>query len=163
MASFDIVSKTDLQRVDNAIQVSRKEIQNRWDLKNSECSIELNKTEKKILISAENEMQLKNVIDILHTRLIKQGVDTRCLDESKEHYPSGKFIKKDISIREGIEKEKSKDITEKIKQLKLKVTTQYMDKQIRVTSKSIDELQKVIGFLRTQDFGIPLDFTNFKR
>ncbi|MCX8080653.1 MAG: YajQ family cyclic di-GMP-binding protein [Bacteroidia bacterium] len=163
MASFDIVSKTDMQKVDNAVQVSKKEIQNRWDLKNSECSIELNKQNKSIHIQVENDMQLNNVIDILHSRLIKQGVDPRALDESKPHYASGKFIKKDITIREGIEKEKSKEIIEKIKSLKLKATTQYMDQQIRVTSKSIDELQRIIGFLKTQDIGIPLDFQNFKR
>jgi uncharacterized protein YajQ (UPF0234 family) len=163
MASFDIVLKTDLQKVDNAVQVSKKELQNRWDLKNAECSVELNKQSKTISISAENDMQLNGILDTLHSRLIKQGIDPRALDESKEHYPSGKFIKKEISIREGIQKEKSKEIIDKIKSLKTKATCQYMDNQIRVTSKSIDELQQIIAFLRTQDVGIPLDFQNFKR
>jgi len=162
MPSFDISSKLDGQLLDNAINVARKDILNRWDFKDSKSTIDLNKKDLLINISTENDMRLDAIIDAIHSRMIKQGLDPRGLDESKEHYPSGPLIKKDIKVRAGIEKEASKKIIKDIKDSKLKVTAQVMDDIIRVSSKSINDLQAVIALCRKGDYDVPLQFINMK-
>jgi uncharacterized protein YajQ (UPF0234 family) len=162
MPSFDIVSKLDAQLLDNAINVARKDILNRWDFKDSKSTIDLNKKELTINISTENDMRLDAILDAIHSRMIKQNLDPRGLDESKEHYPSGPLIKKDIKVRQGIEKEAAKKVMKSIKDSKLKVTAQVMDDIIRVTSKSINDLQAVIAVCRQSDFEVPLQFINMK-
>ncbi|MFO0357839.1 MAG: YajQ family cyclic di-GMP-binding protein [Sphingobacteriaceae bacterium] len=162
MPSFDIASKIDGQLLDNAINVARKDILNRWDFKDSKSTIELNKKDLIINISTENDMRLDAIIDAIHSRMIKQGLDPRGLDESKEHYPSGPLIKKDIKVRQGIDKEVSKKILKDIKDSKLKVTSQIMDDIIRVSSKSINDLQAVIALCRKGDYEVPLQFINMK-
>lgn len=162
MPSFDIASKLDTQLMDNALNVARKDILNRWDFKDSKSTIEFNKKDLSINISTENDMRLDAIIDAIHARMIKQGLDPRGLDESKEHYPSGTLIKKDIKVRQGIEKEASKKIMKDIKDSKLKVTAQIMDDIIRVSSKSINELQLVIALCRKGNYEIPLQFINMK-
>ena len=162
MPSFDISSKIDAQLLDNSINVARKDILNRWDFKDSKSTIELNKKDLLINISTENDMRLDAIIDAIHSRMIKQGLDPRGLDESKEFYPSGPLIKKDIKVRQGIEKEASKKIIKDIKDSKLKVTAQIMDDIIRVSSKSINDLQGVIALCRKGDYEVPLQFINMK-
>jgi uncharacterized protein YajQ (UPF0234 family) len=162
MPSFDIASKIDGQLLDNAINVARKDILNRWDFKDSKSTIELNKKDLIINISTENDMRLDAIIDAIHSRMITQGLDPRGLDESKEHYPSGPLIKKDIKVRQGIDKEVSKKILKDIKDSKLKVTSQIMDDIIRVSSKSINDLQGVIAICRKGDYEVPLQFINMK-
>jgi cyclic-di-GMP-binding protein len=162
MPSFDITSKLDAQLLDNAVNVARKEILNRWDFRDSKSSIDLNKKELSIQISTENDMRLDAILDAIHSRMIRQGLDPRGLDESKEHYPSGPMIKKDIKVRQGIEKEAAKKIIKGIKDSKLKVTAQVMDDIIRVSAKKIDDLQAVIALCRAGNFEIPLQFTNMK-
>lgn len=162
MPSFDIASKIDAQLLDNAINVAKKEILNRWDFKDSKSSIELNKKDLLINISTENDMRLDAIIDAIHSRMIKQGLDPRGLDESKAHYPSGPLIKKDIKVRQGIDKEASKKILKDIKDSKLKVTAQIMDEIIRVSAKKIDDLQAVIALCRRGNYEIPLQFINMK-
>lgn len=162
MPSFDIASKLDAQLLDNAINVARKDILNRWDFKDSKSSIDLNKKELTIQITTENDMRLDAIIDAIHSRMIKQQLDPRGLDESKEHYPSGPMIKKDIRVRQGLDKEVSKKIIKDIKDSKLKVTSQVMDDIIRVTSKSINDLQAVIALCRRNEYEVPLQFTNMK-
>lgn len=162
MPSFDIASKLDAQLLDNAINVAKKDILNRWDFRDSKSSIELNKKENTILISTENDMRLDAIIDAIHSRMIKQGLDPRGLDESKDHYPSGPMIKKDIKARQGIDKETSKKIMKDIKDSKIKVTAQIMDEIIRVSSKNIDDLQKVIALCRRGEYEVPLQFINMK-
>lgn len=162
MPSFDIASKIDGQLLDNAINVARKDILNRWDFKDSKSTIELNKKDLIINISTENDMRLDAIIDAIHLRMIKQGLDPRGLDESKEHYPSGPLIKKDIKVRQGIDKEVSKKILKDIKDSKLKVTSQIMDDIIRVSSKRINDLQAVIALCRKGDYEVPLQFINMK-
>ncbi len=162
MPSFDIASKTDAQLLDNAINVAKKEILNRWDFKDSKTTIDLNKKDLIIHIVTENDMRLRAIVDVIHSRMIKQGLDPRGLDESKEHYPSGPFIKKEIKVRQGIDKEVSKKILKDIKDSKLKVTAQIMDDIIRVSSKSINELQAVIALCRKGNYEIPLQFINMK-
>src|SRR6185369_17127079 len=99
--SFDRASKLDAQLLDNAINVAKKEILNRWDFRDSKSTIELNKKELTINISTENDMRLNAILDVIHSRMIKQGLDPRGLDESKAAYPSGPLIKKDIKVRQG--------------------------------------------------------------
>lgn len=162
MPSFDIASKLDAQLMDNAINVARKDILNRWDFKDSKSTIELNKKDLVLNITTENDMRLDAILDAVHSRMLKQGLDPRGLDESKEHYPSGPMIKKDIKIRQGVEKDAAKKIMKDIKDSKLKVTAQIMDDIIRVSSKSINDLQAVIALCRKGDYEIPLQFINMK-
>jgi cyclic-di-GMP-binding protein len=162
MPSFDIASKLDAQLLDNAINVARKDILNRWDFKDSKSSIELNKKDLVINISTENDMRLEAILDAIHSRMIKQGLDPRGLDESKEHYPSGPMIKKDVKVRQGIEKETAKKIMKDIKESKIKVSAQIMDDIIRVSSKSINDLQAVIALCRKGNYDVPLQFVNMK-
>lgn len=162
MPSFDIASKLDAQLLDNAINVAKKDILNRWDFRDSKSSIELNKKDLLINITTENDMRLDAILDAIHSRMIKQGLDPRGLDESKKHYPSGPMLKKDISVRQGVEKEAAKKIIKDIKDSKIKVTAQVMDDIIRVSSKKIDDLQEVIALCRKGNYDIPLQFINMK-
>jgi cyclic-di-GMP-binding protein len=162
MPSFDIASKPDVQLLDNAVNITRKELITRFDFKDSKTEINLNKKDFQINITTENDMRLNSVIDILRNRMIKQRIDPRCLDESKEYYPSGMMVKKDIPIKNGITKETSKKIISDIKSSKLKVTSQMMDDIIRVSAKKIDDLQSIIALLRGKDYEQPLQFTNMK-
>lgn len=162
MPSFDITSKADPQLLDNAINVARKEILNRFDFRDSKSEIDFNKKELCIRITTEHDMRLNAIIDSIHSRMIKQGIDPRCLDESKEHYSSGLFIKKDIRIRQGLEKEAAKAILKDVKDSKLKVTAQLMDDMIRVSGKSINDLQAIIALCRKGDYGVALQFVNMK-
>ncbi len=162
MPSFDIASKLDAQLMDNAINVAKKDILNRWDFRDTKSTVEFNKKDLVVNISTENDMRLEAIIDALHSRMIKQGLDPRGLDESKEHYPSGPMIKKDIKVRQGVEKEAAKKIMKDIKDSKIKVTAQIMDDIIRVSSKNINDLQAVIAMCRRGEYEIPLQFINMK-
>ena len=162
MPSFDIASKLDAQLLDNAVNVAKKDILNRWDFRDSKSTIELNKKDLIINIATENDMRLDAILDAIHSRMIKQNLDPRGLDESKEHYPSGPLIKKDIKVRQGLEKEVSKKIMKDIKDSKLNVTAQVMDDIIRVSAKKIDDLQAVISLCRRGDYEVPLQFINMK-
>jgi len=162
MPSFDIASKIDAQLLDNAINVARKDILNRWDFRDSKSAIELNKKDLLINVTTENEMRLDAILDAIHSRMIKQGLDPRGLDETKEHYPSGPMIKKDLKVRQGIEKEVSKKILKDIKDSKIKVTAQIRDEIIRVSSKNINDLQAVIALCRKGNYEVPLQFINMK-
>jgi cyclic-di-GMP-binding protein len=163
MASFDIVSKIDAQSIDNAINVAKKEIATRWDFKDSKTSINLDKKNLIIEVCTENDMRLTAIEDVLRSRLIKQKIDPQCLDLGKEKYASGNMLKKDIKLKQGIDKESSKKIIKAIKDSGIKAQAQIMDDQIRVTSKQIDDLQAVINLCRQSNFEIPLQFDNMKR
>jgi uncharacterized protein YajQ (UPF0234 family) len=162
MASFDIISKVDVQSLDNAINVAKKEIGNRYDFHGSNSTLDLDKKEMVIRITTEHEMRIEAMEDIIRSRMIKQKIDPKCLDFGKEKYASGNMIKKDIRIKQGIDKETAKKIVKDIKDTKMKVQAQIMDEQVRVTGKKIDELQAVIALCRTKDYGIPLQYENFK-
>ena len=162
MPSFDITSKADAQLLDNAINVAKKEILNRFDFRDSKSEIDFNKKDLIINITTEHDMRLNAIIDAIHSRMIKQSLDPRCLDESKDFYSSGMFIKKEIRVRQGIEKETSKKILKDIKDSKIKVTAQTMDDIIRISSKSINDLQAVIALCRKGEYEVPLQFVNMK-
>ncbi len=162
MASFDIVSKVDAQTLDNAVNVAKKEVSNRYDLKDAKTEMELDKKASIIYLTANHSMSLNTLVDILISRMVKQGIDGRSLDLSKPEYASGPVVKKDLPVRTGIEKEIAKEIIKLIKDSKVKVTAAIMDDIIRVTGKKIDDLQEVIALLRTSKVEVPLQFINMK-
>lgn len=162
MPSFDIVNKIDLQKVDNAINTAVKELTNRYDLKDEDCSIELDKKAKTVKLQAKQEMALQSLIDIILSKFTKQQLDPRLLDLSKDLHASGKHMLQELAIKEGLDKETAKKITSFIKESKLKVQASIMDDQVRVTSKSIDELQAAMGKLRGHDFETPIQFDNMR-
>jgi uncharacterized protein YajQ (UPF0234 family) len=162
MPSFDVISKVDAQVVENAINVARKEIVNRYDFHGSHTSIDFNKKELTLLITTENEMRVDTIIDIIIARGAKQGIDPRSYDVSKDAYPSGPMIKKDIKLKNGLDDDAMRKIMKAIKDTGTKVQPQKMDQIIRVSSKKIDELQAVMSMLRKGDFGFPLQFENMK-
>lgn len=162
MPSFDIVCKTDLQLIDNAINISKKELLNRYDLKNEECSIEFDRKGKQLQLSAKQEMALQSMIDIILSKFSKQHLDVRLLDISKIPRASGKLVIQDVPIKEGIDKETAKKIVQFIKETKLKVQASINDDQLRVTAKQIDDLQRVIAAVGAKDFELPIQFENMR-
>ncbi|MFN8415231.1 MAG: YajQ family cyclic di-GMP-binding protein [Cytophagaceae bacterium] len=162
MPSFDIVSKVDLQTLDNAVNVAIKEIKTRYDFRDSKTEVDLDKKNNIIKITTENDLRMKNVIDILITRMAKQGIDSKALDLSKEAYPSGPMMKLDLPVKTGIDKDTCKKIVKEIKESGLKVTPAQMDDLVRVTGKKIDDLQSVIALFRGKDMGVALQFVNMK-
>ncbi|MES2419389.1 MAG: YajQ family cyclic di-GMP-binding protein [Bacteroidota bacterium] len=162
MPTFDIVSKIDAQSLDNAINNAKKEILNRYDFNGSKSTIELEKKTNTVTIVTEDDMRLKAITDSIISRMMKQSLDPKSLDFGKEYAASGNMIKKEIKIKEGIDKEAAKKIIAKIKATNLKVQASIMDDQVRVQSKNIDDLQKVISLCRSEDFGQPLQFINMR-
>lgn len=162
MASFDIVSEVDIQKLDNTVNVVRREIQNRFDFRDMETEIVLDKKNFLINVQTLNPMGLKPIEDLLIMRGIKQGIDGRAFDFEEEEEHSGKLYKKKVKVRAGIDKENAKKIIQLIKQSKLKVQAAIMDNMIRVSGKKIDDLQAVISLLKKSDLGLPLQFINMK-
>jgi len=159
-SSFDVVSKIDPQELENALNQARKEIAGRFDFKNSIASIE--NTDKDVTILADDELKLKNVIDVLQSKAIKRGIDIKAFDFQKVEPASGGALRQKVVLRSGIPKDKSKPLMEAIKNAKLKVNAQYQDEQIRVSGKSRDDLQKVQALLKGLDYELPLQFTNYR-
>lgn len=162
MPSFDIVSKVDTQTLDNAINTVRKEITTRYDFKDSHVSIELNKKELGLAIEVDSDMKLDQIIDVLISRTMRQGLDGNIFDLSKEHYQSGKVVKKEVPVRNGIKQEDAKKIVKLIKDSGTKVQAAIMDDIVRVTGKKIDDLQEVIQKIKEANLGIPLQYVNMK-
>ena len=162
MPSFDIVSKIDGQTLDNAINNAKKEILNRYDFIDSKSIVELDKKTNEINIVTENDMRLKAIEDSIISRMIKQAIDPQCLDFGKEHYASGNMIRKELKIKEGIDKETAKKIVKKIKDSGLKIQASIMDDQVRVQGKKIDDLQAVISLCKAENFELPLQYINMR-
>lgn len=162
MASFDIASEVDVQKLDNTVNVVRREIQNRYDFKNTETEVVLDKKNLVIDMQTLNPMGMKQIEELLMTRGIKQGIDGRAFDFGEEEEQSGKVYKKRIKVKAGIDKESAKKIVQIIKQSKLKVQAAIMDDIVRVSGKKIDDLQAVISLLRSSDLNLPLQFINMK-
>ena len=161
MPSFDIVSKTDTQEVDNAVNQAIKEMQQRYDFKGSKSELKWEKKEE-ITILADDDTKLNSITDILQTKLVKRGVSLKSLEYGKVEDASGGMKKQVIKILQGIPSDKAKEIAKLIKDKKLKVQTQMMDEQIRVTGKKIDDLQEVIQTLKGVDFDLSLQFINMR-
>ena len=153
MPSFDIVSKTDIQEVDNAVNQAIKEMQQRYDFKGSKSEIKWEKKDD-ITILADDDGKLRNVIDILQTKLVKRGVALKSLEYGKVEDASGNMKRQVIKVLQGIPSDKAKEITKLVKDSKLKVQTQIMDDQIRVTAKKIDDLQEAIQTIKAKDMAM---------
>lgn len=162
MPSFDIVSKVDAQALDNAVNVTMKEITNRFDFKGSHVLIDLNKKDYKINLETEDEMKMRQVCDVLMTRAHKQGIDPMAFDFSKEAFQSGKAIKKEVPVRNGLVQDDAKKITKLIKDSGLKVQASINDDLVRVTGKKIDDLQMVIQLCKNANLGFPLQYVNMR-
>lgn len=162
MPSVDILSKIDPQLLDNAVNVAKREIETRYDLRGSNSTIEFDKKALTIKLGTEDHMKLEAIVNILLERSGKQKVDVRSYDLSKEPEPSGKLIYRVITVKQGIERETAKKIVKAIKDSGLKVQPQIMDDLIRVNGKKIDDLQAVMALCRSKDFEIPLQFENMK-
>lgn len=160
MPSFDIVSKVDMQEVDNAVNQVRKEIGQRYDFKGTENEIDLE--QEAIVLLGADDYKLKAMIDVLKGKLVRRGVSPKCLEFGKEEPASGGSVRQRVRIVQGISKEKGKEIVKVIKATKLKVQAQIMDDQVRVTAKKIDDLQEVIQLLKGQEMGIDLQFVNMR-
>lgn len=162
MPSFDFSSKVDLQTLDNAINTVKKEITNRYDFKDSHLVIDLNKKDFAISLEADSDMKLEQIIDVMLSRSMKQGLAAEVYDLSKEPYQSGKVVKKQVPVKNGISQEDAKKIVKLIKESGLKVQAAIMDDIIRVTGKKIDDLQQVIQASRQWNIGIALQTVNMK-
>ncbi len=162
MPSFDIVSKVDMQEVDNAVNQTVKEIAQRYDFKGSKSEVTLDKENSIVKVLADDDFRLKAVIDILQSKFIKRGISIKSLQYGKSESASGGMVRQIITIRQGISKEKGKELCAVIKETKLKVQSQIMDDQVRVTGKNIDDLQEVIRLLKGKDLGVELQFVNFR-
>lgn len=162
MPSFDIVSKVDAQALDNAINVVTKEITNRFDFKGSHVVINLDKKEFKINIETEDDMKMRQLLDVLISRAHKQGIAPEAFDFSKEAYQSGKLTKKEVSVRNGLRQEDAKKVVKHIKDSGMKVQAAIMDDMVRVTGKKIDDLQEVIKASKGWGLNIPLQYENMR-
>jgi uncharacterized protein YajQ (UPF0234 family) len=162
MPSFDISSKVDLQTLDNAINTVNKEISTRFDFKNSPVKIELNKKDFILHLEVESDMKMKQVIDVIISRAMKQGIEASAFNFEKDAYPSGKVVKKEVPVQNGLKQDDSKKVVKLIKDSGLKVQVAIMDDIVRVTGKKIDDLQDVIALCRNSSLGLPLQFINMK-
>jgi uncharacterized protein YajQ (UPF0234 family) len=162
MPSFDIVSKVEAQALDNAVNVTTKEITNRFDFKGSHVAIHLDKKEFTLSIETEDEMKMRQLIDVLISRAHKQGIAPEAFDFSKEGHQSGKAWKKEVIVRNGLKQEDAKKIVKNIKDSGLKVQASIMDDLVRVTAKKIDDLQTVIQTSKGWNLGIPLQYENMR-
>jgi uncharacterized protein YajQ (UPF0234 family) len=158
--SFDIVSKTEMQEVSNAIQQAQKELAQRFDFKGSKSSIEL--TAEEIVLVSDDEGKLRSVKDILESKLVKRGVSLKALDYAALEQAAGGTVRQKAKIVQGIEIEKAKAIVKAIKEAKLKVQASIQSDQVRVTGRAKDDLQKAMAIVKGNDYGVPLQFTNYR-
>ncbi len=159
MPSFDIVSEVNIQEVRNAVDQANREVGTRFDFKGVEAVFELK--ESQVLLRAENEFQLQQMMDILRQKLVKRSVDIACMDVG-EPETSLNASRQTVTIRQGIESDLAKKMVKDIKASKIKVQAQIQGDQVRVTGKKRDDLQQVIALLREADYGLPLQYQNFR-
>lgn len=160
MPSFDVVSELDKHEVTNAVDNAVKELDRRYDLK-GKAQMAFNEKDKTVNLTAEAEFQLDATLEILRLALIKRKIDVQCL-EVKDPYASGKEMKQDVVLREGLDKEMAKKVVACIKDAKLKVQAAIQGEQVRVTGKKRDDLQEAMALLRGESLGMPLQFNNFR-
>jgi hypothetical protein len=160
--SFDIVSIVDLQEVKNAIQQATKEIGQRYDFKGSKSSIELQEKDKKIIVISDDEFKLKSVNEVMQGRMVKRNIPLKSLQYGKVEPAASGTARQEIVIQSGIDKERAKVLTKMIKDSGLKVQAQIQDEQIRVSSRSKDDLQSVMQLVRGKDLDFAVQFTNYR-
>jgi len=160
MPSFDVVSVVDLQEVDNAVNQAIREIGQRYDFKGSRTEVALEKDAIKVI--TDDEFRLKAVVDVLQSKFVKRGVSLKALQYGKVEPASGGRVRQEIAVQQGISKEKGREIVALVKGAKLKVQAQIQEEQVRVSGKSIDDLQEVIRLLKAKDLGVDLQFVNMR-
>ena len=159
--SFDVVSEVDMQEVNKAVNQTVKEITQRFDFKGTKSTVEI-ENGNAIKIVTEDDTRMRNIVDILQGKFIKRGVAIKNLEYGKVEPAAGGMVRQSIKVKQGIDADVAKKITKDIKNLKVKVQAQLQDDQIRVSGKKIDDLQAVIAFLKGQDYGVELQFSNFR-
>ncbi|MGI0117402.1 YajQ family cyclic di-GMP-binding protein [Zooshikella sp. RANM57] len=159
MPSFDIVSEVDLHELNNAVDQANRELDKRYDFRGVEASYKLQ--DETVSLTADADFQLQQMIDLLQTRMVKRGIDIKCL-EIKDHYGSGKQVKQDITVKQGLDKDTCKKIVKRIKDAKLKVQASIQGDKVRVTGKKRDDLQEAIALLKEADLDLPLQYNNFR-
>jgi len=162
MPSFDLVSKIDMQEIDNAVNSVMRELTNRYDFKGIKFSVELKEKDNVIALAAEDHHKLAAIRDSLKVFVTKRGIDARALDFQKEEPASGNSVRQEVKMKNGIEQEVAKKITKQIKDSKLKVQASIRGDEVRIDGKKRDDLQEVMAFLRSNDFDTPLQFINFR-
>ena len=160
--SFDIVSEIDMQEIDNAINQASKEVHQRYDLKDTGSSFELNKNDKKVTILSKDEYTLKTVIDVLQNKMVKRGISLKALKYDDVEPASSGTVRQVVTLQSGISKENSKKLVKMIKDSKLKVQAAIQDEQVRVTGKVKDDLQEVMSLVKEGNLDFPVQFTNYK-
>ncbi|MCX7991490.1 MAG: YajQ family cyclic di-GMP-binding protein [Proteobacteria bacterium] len=161
MPSFDIVSKVNLQEVDNAVNQAKKEIETRYDFRGSKSSVTLSGKDE-IEIIADDDFKLNAVVEILKAKMVKRNVSLKSLELGKVEKASGDTLRQKIKIKQGLTQDEMKELSKIIKDTKLKVQTQIMGDELRVSGKKIDDLQTVIAHLKSIDFKVPLQFVNYR-
>ena len=163
MPSFDIVSKFDMQEVDNSVNMVKRDILNRYDFKGSNSDITLNKADKKIKIEAGNSMQREAIVDMLKNRSVSRKVPLKIYDFQNEEKAEGMSVRQYVFLKEGISKDNAKIINKLIKNYKLKIQSQIQGDQLRVTGKKIDDLQSVMQNLKAEKLDVALQYINLKK
>ena len=160
MPSFDVVSRVDLQEIDNALNQTRKEVAQRYDLKDSKTEITWD--EKEIVITSADDFKVKAVVDVLQTKLVRRNVPIKNLDYGKIEPAAGSRARQAIAVQQGIVTEKAREIAKRVKTSGIKVQAQIVEDEVRVSGKKRDDLQAMMQVLRGEDFGVALQFVNFR-
>lgn len=161
-SSFDVVSQIDLQEIDNAVNQANKEISTRYDFKDTGTTIAFDRAVAKIVVQSREDFHLKNAVDVLQSKLVKRGIDLKALSYGKIEEASGATSRQEVDLVTGIDAETARAINKSIKSTKTKAKVQIEGEKLRISAKSRDELQDVIAFIKSQDFGIPLQFVNYR-
>lgn len=159
MPSFDVVSEVDMHELHNAVDQTNREIDTRYDFKGSSARVEQNEAE--LVVSGDSEFQINQILDILHQRISKRGIDIACLEPGKIEEGTGK-ARLAITVRQGIDQDQARKLTRLIKDSKIKVQAAVQGEKLRVTGKKRDDLQAIIALLKQAEIGLPLQFNNFR-
>ena len=160
--SFDVVSRVDLQEIQNAVNQANKEISTRFDFRGSKSRVDWNEKDLALTVLSDDDHKLKSVVDVLETRLVKRGVPVRALEFEKVEPAAGGTVRQTVKVQQGIPTERAKAIVKAIKDSKIRVQASIQGDQVRVAGKNRDDLQAVIALLKAADFGAPLQFTNYR-
>lgn len=160
--TFDVVCEVDMQEVLNAVTQAMKEITQRFDFKGSKSNIELDKGKGTITLTSDDEVKMKSVIDILESKLVKRGIGLKALSYGKIEQAASNTVRQVVTLQQGIPQDKAKEIVKTIKDMKLKVNAEIQKDQVRVKGKKIDDLQAIMASLKAKDFGILIQFTNYR-
>lgn len=160
--SFDVVSKVDMAEVVNAVAQATKEMENRFDFRGSKSSIALDEKEGKITLVGDDDLKLRNVLDIVEAKLVKRGISLKALEYGKAEPAAGGTLRQVVTLKQGIPADKAKVITKALRDAKIKVNAQIQGDAVRVSSPKKDDLQTAIAFLKQEDFGVVLQFDNYR-